>query len=182
MCLKQTNRICVPIYQAIDDLARESLRAEISGIEGQEMLAPSAISALGSVVPGGRAACQRRLRVTFLTPTELKNQDRPEFAPLFARIRDRISTLRALYGHGPLEIDFKAIGERAAAIRMTRCEIQPVDLRAHESHQRQRHNLGGFIGFAEYEGDLAEFIPYLEIASLYRRRPPNRLGKRRNLD
>ena len=27
----------------------------------------------------------------------------------------------------------------------------------------QRHALGGFTGFAEYAGELAEFVPYLEI-------------------
>src|SRR5579864_775584 len=64
--------------------------------------------------------------VRFLTPTELKCDGglatRPEFSVLFARIRDRISLLRTLYGSGPLEIDFHAAGERAAGIEMTRCE------------------------------------------------------------
>ena len=32
-----------------------------------------------------------------------------DFPILFARIRDRISTLRALYGPGPLEIAFKEL-------------------------------------------------------------------------
>ena len=40
-----------------------------------------------------------RIRIEFLTPTELKSGDhvvmRPEFPALFGRIRDRISTLRA---------------------------------------------------------------------------------------
>ena len=65
-----------------------------------------------------------RVRVRFVTPTELKTghevADGPEFGVLFARLRDRIGTLRALYGAGPLEIDFRAMGERAAAVRMTR--------------------------------------------------------------
>ena len=26
----------------------------------------------------------------------------------------------------------------------------------------QTHSIGGFVGIAEYEGDLAEFLPYLE--------------------
>ena len=56
----------------------------------------------------------RALRVEFVTPTELKSGDhlvaRPEFGVLFARARDRVSTLRALYGAGPLEIDFQCDG------------------------------------------------------------------------
>ncbi|HML16367.1 MAG TPA: CRISPR system precrRNA processing endoribonuclease RAMP protein Cas6, partial [Bryobacteraceae bacterium] len=90
--------------------------------------------------------------------------DRPEFGTLFARIRDRVSTLRALYGDGPLEIDFKSMGERAARIRMTCCEIRRVDAERTSRATGQRHSLGGFVGKAEYEGDLAEFLPYLEIA------------------
>jgi hypothetical protein len=147
------------VHETIEELARETLRAKITSIEGQEILH----FPVGQGGAGG-FACQRT-RVTFLTPTELKNQDRPDFAPLFSRIRDRISTLRALYGPGPLEIDFKTMGDRAAAIRMTRCEIHPVTAERTSHSSAQRHKLSGFTGFAEYEGDLAEFIPYLEIAA-----------------
>src|ERR1039457_4567574 len=67
-------------------------------------------------------AREERVRVRFLTPTELKSggalAKRPEFAVLFGRLRDRISTLRALYGAGALDLDFRAVGERAAKIRM----------------------------------------------------------------
>jgi hypothetical protein len=144
----------VNIYQAIDDLARESLRAELIHIAGGDILR----------LPLTGSPPAERVRVTFLSPTELKNQKSPEFGPLFSRIRDRISTLRALYGPGPLEIDFKALGERAAAIWMTHCEMYPVAAERVSRGTGQRHALSGFVGFAEYEGDLTEFIPYLEIA------------------
>ena len=86
---------------------------------------------------------------------------------MFTRIRDRISTLRSLYGSGPLEIDFKAMGERAAAIRMTRCEIQNVGGGTRHSRATGTASRAQrlYVGFAEYEGDLTEFIPYLEIAN-----------------
>jgi len=109
--------------------------------------------------------CQvHRICVRFLTPTELKGAERPEFGILLARIRDRISTLRELYGDGPLAIDFKAFGERAARVPMTRCELVPVAAERISRGTGQRHSLGGFTGFAEYEGYLADFLPYLEIA------------------
>ena len=104
-----------------------------------------------------------RIRVEFLTPTELKGADEPDFGVLWARLRDRISTLRALYGPGPLKINFKEMGERTANIRLTRCEIRNVAAERVSGSTRQRHSLGGFVGFAEYEGDLGEFVPYLEI-------------------
>ena len=108
-----------------------------------------------------------RARVRFVTPTELKSGreivDRPEFAILFGRLRDRISTLRALYGDGPLDIDFRAMGEAAAAIRMTRCELEHRTVERRSSRTAQRHPLGGFVGEAEYEGELAPFVNYLKL-------------------
>jgi len=109
-----------------------------------------------------------RLRVRFVTPTELKSGQQiaptPDFGILAARVRDRISTLRELYGGGPLDIDFRALGERAAAVRMTRCQIRSVDVTRRSSRTGQVHPIGGFVGEADYEGDLAEFVPYLKAA------------------
>jgi len=109
-----------------------------------------------------------RIHVDFLTPTELKHQGRivtePLFPVLFARTRDRISTLRELYGPGPLSLDFAAIGARAAAVRMVACDWSPVEITRRSSRTGQSHGIGGFTGFAEYEGPLVEFLPYLEAA------------------
>jgi hypothetical protein len=106
-----------------------------------------------------------RVRVRFVTPTELKSGQklaaRPEFPILFARLRDRISTLRALYGPGPLDIDFPAMGERAARVRLSRCELQWTEVERRSSRTGQTHPLGGFTGEAEYDGGIGEFLPYL---------------------
>ena len=110
----------------------------------------------------------RNLRLRFLTPTELKSDGRtvnmPEFAVLIARIRDRVSTLRALYGPGPLPIDFAALAERAEGVRITRCAIDRVKVERKSSRTGQTHPIGGFLGEVEYEGNIAEFLPYLEAA------------------
>ena len=109
-----------------------------------------------------------RLCVRFITPTELKSSQqivtRPEFCILAARIRDRISTLRELYGPGPLDINSQAFGERARRVQMTRCELRRLDVKRRSSRTGQVHPIGGFVGEAEYEGDLAEFAPYLNAA------------------
>ncbi len=118
-----------------------------------------------SLAPGVDPAREpQALRVRFLTPTELKGTHEPAFGPLLARIRDRLSTLRAAYGPGPLELDFRAFGERAGRVSMTRCELQWIEQERRSKHTGQTHPLGGFVGLAEYAGDLAEFIPYLEAA------------------
>ncbi len=119
-----------------------------------------------SLVPGAERV--ERARVRFVTPTELKAghrlAERPEFGILAARVRDRVSTLRSLYGGGPLAIDFREFGERAARVRMTRCELERVDVARRSSRTGQVHSIGGFVGVAEYEGELAEFVPYLRVA------------------
>jgi hypothetical protein len=102
-----------------------------------------------------------QIRVQFVTPTELKGAVRPEFPILFARLRDRISTLRALYGPGPLDIDFRAMGERAAQVRLSRCDLTWHATERRSSRTGQTHPLGGFTGVAEYDGDVGEFLPYL---------------------
>jgi hypothetical protein len=108
-----------------------------------------------------------RIRVDFLSPTELKHEhkiaNRPEFPILFGRIRDRISTLRRLYGPGPLDIDYQGTNFRAASIKMTRCQLRRQETERCSTRTGQAHSIGGFIGTAEYEGDLAEFLPYLEV-------------------
>jgi len=109
-----------------------------------------------------------RVRVRFATPTELKSgqqlSERPEFGVLASRIRDRLSTLRELYDGGPLEIDFRQFGERAARVRLTRYDLHQVEVVRQSSRTGQVHSIGGFVGEAEYEGNLAEFIPYLQAA------------------
>jgi len=126
------------------------------------LLEPCSLTLISDGIPAATA------RVRFVTPTELKLQNtpaaRPDFAVLFARIRDRLSALRAFYGCGPLDIDFQAMGERASRVEMTRCELHDQHARRRSSRTGQRHPLGGFTGEAEYRGDLAEFLPYLRAA------------------
>jgi hypothetical protein len=107
-----------------------------------------------------------RVNVEFVTPTELKGRgelaDEPVFPILFGRLRDRISTLRALYGAGPLEMDFRAAGERAKAISPVRFNLTRERVKRRSGRTGQVHPLGGFTGDVEYEGPLAEFVPWLE--------------------
>ena len=109
-----------------------------------------------------------KLRVDFLTPTELKATGKvlhqPDFAVLVARARDRISAICSIYQEPLPEIDFTALGERARTIVMTTCEVHEVEAWRESQRSGQTHSLGGFAGFAEYEGDLGELVPWLKAA------------------
>jgi hypothetical protein len=153
-----------PLAQAFGQLAREGLghgrgRAELIDVSPPDLMELSLDPPPDPV---------DHVRVEFVTPTELKGggalADEPDFPTLASRIRDRLSTLRDLYDDGPLPIDFRAFGERAARIRMTQCQIAPVAAARRSSRTGQTHSIGGFAGAAEYEGDLTAFIPYLRAA------------------
>ena len=108
-----------------------------------------------------------RLKVEFRTPTELKSEGViakvPEFSILFGRVRDRISTLASFYGQG-LHFDFKAMGERSKTVKLVGSQLQWEQAQRKSSRTGQQHSLGGFVGWAEFEGDLSEFVPWLEAA------------------
>jgi hypothetical protein len=145
---------------AHEGLGPERSRAELIDVRGGDTPLRVSLDPAGDHVD--------RITIRFETPTELKAGaqavSRPEFGVLAARVRDRISTLRALYDDGPLKLDFREFGERAARIRMTRCDIRHMEISRRSSRTGQIHPLGGFVGEAEYEGDLTEFVPYLEAA------------------
>jgi hypothetical protein len=144
---------------AEDGLGPGRGRAELIAVHGDVPLSLSLDPADAAV---------NHLTVRFVTPTELKTAgelaERPEFPILAARLRDRISALRTLYGDGPLTIDFRGFAERAAKIRMTRCDVRHESVQRRSTRTGQTHPLGGFTGEAEYEGDLREFLPYLQAA------------------
>jgi hypothetical protein len=115
-----------------------------------------------------RAEPIHRATVHFLTPTELKSGDRitqrPEFAAVFGRARDRVSTLRTLYGPGALEMNFRESARRAAEVQLVHHELQLERAERRSSRTGQLHPLGGFTGTAVYEGNLGEFVPILRAA------------------
>lgn len=150
----------LPDFVAAFGQFADLLSVEQIDSEGRPVCDPISVTLDPSAVPVSR------VRVEFRTPTELKgaNGTKPAFTVLFARSQDRVSTLRQMYGPGPITVDFCAMRGRAAEIRMTRCELRHVVARRRSSRTGQVHGIGGFVGVADYEGDLGEFVPYLEAA------------------
>jgi len=108
-----------------------------------------------------------RIRVHFITPFELKglaDPKRPDFHAVFARARDRCGALCTLYGAGPLTINFRELGERSRAIQLTAASITGVSAGRTSSRTHQTHSVGGWIGTADYAGELGDFVPYVAAA------------------
>jgi hypothetical protein len=102
-----------------------------------------------------------RIRVSFLTPTELKARGEivtgAPFDALFARARDRVLHFA---GGGVI----RALTEQAALIRQVSEDLRHVDVERYSTRTGQRHGLGGFVGHAEYEGDFRALLPWLRAA------------------
>jgi hypothetical protein len=160
--------------QAFEMIAAEGLGPERSAIRftGFDTLDlegnPTATEFLcvAPLDPEGEAV--RSVTMRFLTPTELKAQgqvlEEPEFRHLFARVRDRIAMLSALYGRSPLAFDFRELGERAAGVALERSNLTWEYAARKSKSTGQIHPLGGFTGTAEYRGQLAPFLPWLRAA------------------
>ena len=155
-----------PVPDAIEEALSQLARSGLGPRRGRvELLKP--VITIPIEIDLGEAEPTNRITVLFCTPTELKGAPSAAEAPfgiLFARIRDRIGTLRSLYGEGPLPVDFKALSNRADLVRTVRCDLQYRDVSRRSSRTGAVHGIGGFTGTVEYEGEVAEFVPWLRAA------------------
>jgi len=121
--------------------------------------------------------------VSFLTPTFLRADGevvrRPEFHHLFKRLRDRINALCTFFGDGPLDVDFRGLGERAEKVRTLSAQIDWVERFRTSSKTHQRHALSGFVGSCTYDFSSVDrnlspvpyslapdFLPWLALGEL----------------
>ncbi len=111
------------------------------------------------------------LALHFLTPTHLVFEEQavrePEFHHLVRRLRDRLNALATFYCGGPLELDFKGLGEHARAVRCARRDLHWEARERCSARTGRRHGIGGFVGECAFAADgedaLAEFLPLLEL-------------------
>jgi hypothetical protein len=170
----QPSSVASLVYNAEDQLFRATAASTASDWIGSRLLQLS-----GGLTPGTwnptpetRLVTHHSSRVTvrFLTPTFLRADGqvvrRPEFHHVFKRLRDRINALNTFFGNGPLDVDFRGLGERAEKVQMVRSKIEWVERFRTSSKTRQRHELSGFVGEAIYEGELTEFLPWLALGEL----------------
>ena len=103
----------------------------------------------------GEGSGPQTLMVRFLTPTYLRAGGcvvrEPDFHHLFKRLRDRLNALSAFYGPGPIDADFKALGELAEAVRTVKRDVHWIERHRTSSKTRERHELSGFIGSCVYD-------------------------------
>jgi hypothetical protein len=155
-----------------------------------------------SQVTGDRLPSTDYLELHFLTPTTLKSGStvdragevvrRPAFHHVLKRLRDRVNALATFYGNGPLDLDFKALGQAAEQVETvedhtrwiersrvarrrgdvagTRYSVAGMTDRKSTDYRRPAtgyalfpHDLSGFVGTLTVRGDLAAFLPLLRV-------------------
>lgn len=114
-------------------------------------------------------AAPDRVEVTFLSPTRLVSEHqlvtRPSFAVLIRAALRRISALSFFHCCHRWEADYKGIVSRAEGVAMVESQLRWVDWERYSSRQDARMKLGGVVGIACYEGEVAPFLPLLLAVS-----------------
>lgn len=150
--------------EAFSHFASLGLGPERSRVLLESVTGPNALALPLHSLPRGLT----EIEVEFASPTELKHNEnvisKPLFPVLWSRASSRIGVLRAFYGDGPLEIDFRAFLKQAHEVRLRHHALHHVKKHRRSSRTGQIHPLGGFIGRVRYEGHLDPFLPYLEAA------------------
>jgi len=124
----------------------------------------------GDVVEKAKLLPADRIVLRFLTPVRIKHRgrfvSRPDFHHIVRALLHRISALCYFHCGERWEFDFKGAIERAERVRTVRCETEWVDWERYSGRQKARLKMGGFVGEAEYEGELAEFRSLLLLGQL----------------
>ncbi len=108
-----------------------------------------------------------RLRLHFLTPIELKSSGKvlcePDFPVLIERLAERVWALGRLYQHWRPDFDVRPWLETAKGVRRTDWEWHRSDWHRRSARSGAVHSVGGYTGWADYEGSLGAIVPLLEI-------------------
>lgn len=113
--------------------------------------------------------CTRSISIHMKTPVRLKHLghyvDLPEFHIILRSAVRRITSL-LYYHHDQQKVDedFKALFKKAEEVRLIKSDVKWYDWERYSNRQKERMKLGGIIGKATYEGDLNEYISWLQIA------------------
>ena len=126
-------------------------------------------------VPLGSCDAPRRIKVTYDSPTEIKEGGRVlkqiPFAPLFLRAHERVLFFVRHYAmENPEQIEAAireesdAIIDDARQIRTVHETLGRVELSRYSTNTGQTHPLSGFYGESEFEGDFTRLWNWLKAA------------------
>lgn len=109
-----------------------------------------------------------RIKATFLTPTEIKVRGEitrdAAFAPLFARLHERLSFLIKHYSEAELTENDGTLEAAKAIVTVGQNLRDTASVTRYSTRTGQTHPLAGFVGEAIYEGDFTRLWPWLKAS------------------
>jgi len=108
-----------------------------------------------------------KVRVILETPLRVKFENRLKaelpFHVLVRAMLRRISSLFNVYGNGEPPLDYKGLINRAEKIGIAENALEWFDWRRYSNRQERSMFMGGMVGAVDYEGELAEYLPLLDL-------------------
>lgn len=108
---------------------------------------------------------ETKITVDYLTPCRIKYNehlvDSIEFHVLIRSLLRRISELSYFFCGIPIDADYPAIINHSLGVHTTCQNLKWIEINRYSTRQKQRMKLGGVVGTAVYEGDIAPFLPIL---------------------
>jgi hypothetical protein len=143
-----------------------------------ELSAPQALTtsnlfALGSasVARRMRQLDRRRVRVRFLTPVTLTERGQtlhtPALGTLLRRIHERCQIMAEYHGQGSAADSelwrdrYKQLSACGEAADLTHCNTRWIEVQSGSAVKHHWTPIGGFVGTAEWTGDLGHALPWL---------------------
>jgi hypothetical protein len=141
-------------------------RKQVSLLDNQQVKMPSLAIQQAHINQFADLLPDAHIRLRFLTPLQLKDsgqiQKRPLFAPLIARMQERLQALVFHYtGMPPRSEQWKtqhlALQAAAKHIQRTQDNTRWVTVYSGSRRANRRHRISGLVGEVRYEGDLTPF-------------------------
>ncbi len=111
---------------------------------------------------------KKRIELEFLTPTRLAEKGelvkKPSLGSIARAALRRLSFLTRYYGEGDFQTDFKTLVTAAEKATLIRENLKWVELKRYSNRRGMHLFISGFVGPAEYEGEIGELLPYLYLA------------------
>lgn len=108
-----------------------------------------------------------RAKFRFLTPARIKYNgkfiDDANFEVLIRNLLRRLSSLARIHCGEQWELDWKGLIERTKEIKTVQSDLAWKDWERYSKRQDTKLKMGGFLGDITFEGDLAEFMPFLKL-------------------
>ncbi|MEF3168217.1 MAG: CRISPR system precrRNA processing endoribonuclease RAMP protein Cas6 [Deltaproteobacteria bacterium] len=146
-----------------DGCRRESLW------DGKDLERPETILGLEALQHYAARLPHERMKIRFITPFRFRYQenlcDRPEFHILVRTLLRRISSLYYFHMGRHPDLPYADLIRLAEDVRISECDMKWHDWQRWSTRQKRPIPMGGIVGSATYEGELAPFLLPLALGT-----------------